>query len=964
MADADPFAKYVTAPTPAPDPFAKYAAKPGSGSFLDRASAVVEAVSAYAADNPVSNYIGQEIQSGIIDPALKLGHDVAEGYRHPPAPTLNPLPKLQQDATVAADTFNVAMSIPSAVAHATLMRPYGALVSALTGGKYQASQGEHDMGIALLGLGPEARGGVPIRAPAPHMVDAFTTAKAPKAVEAPGPAKPAPATDVAAPAEPAPAARPQAMPAAVEGTPEPTIAAPSGEEPPAPTGGPLSFVRPVEPKSFWADRKAEIDSKGWAGAIADWAEHGYTSLVAEQHPLVRATEQLRSGIEAATGKPVDLLPSEDPTKLARAGHDVFNIGHMDVMHGVHDYHGVEPTSPALADVVASVTQKGQRGDLDPPGALKQFNDYLTARRGVEEWDRYDRGEIPNEPLPVAAGGDRANLEMHIAQAEAANPRYVEMADAVNQYGRALWKKQLDAGLISRETYDGANNAREFYVPFKRAMDEGATIKGGGSSGEGSVAKGFEGSNRDVLGPMEALVNQTYEVARRIRQNDINLSLVNLGRQFDEVMAAKGVEAPNGLLERVKEPNRPMGISPDELKAMTNRNAPDDMIDTMFDEDAMHVWRPGRDQRQGPGGHLHLGGRQARGLGDQGPEWGADIFNAMTGVSKPVDDLIMRIGAAASATLRAGVTTNPEFMFTNFIRDQMSAWIVTDEGFIPGEGALGVADEVKGADVTRKYGLAGGISGGQAVAGVRERGDPGRHHGPAPQGLRRQVRPDAAGRTTERDPQARREITETGTRLQLFKRAYARAISRGDERARRHPRSRLHRARLHRLRPQRLAHGRHPQGGHLPERRIQGLDKTLRTVTANGAVGGRVALKDVLKPLFEDVPEPGCAPRCQGPAAGLQGVGEARASSRAFGLTLEALYHDDRSTRTSASTAARAPGSSSWATTGWRAEAVREGLPSNVAERAFEATTARTRARGAGWPRRRCRTSPCRPTTRC
>lgn len=1070
MADADPYAKYAPqAQSPADaDPYAKYAAKQPA----DPISLFTGFVKDRAAD--VGHWYGQFVDRQA---------EIAKLQDSP-----NPADRTQAARLADQNSFTDWIShVPDLVT-----RPIARNFARGKPGdpQYEADvdQMSGDFGMALGGALPIMHGMIgelPIRTPAPHMVDAFTTAKAPKPVEAPGAAKPAAAADVAPGPEPAPAARPQAggepfrvetpsyedmgvthrrfsveptdpavrnatndfgtgirgdvshdgavwqvrgsglppdsrgtgmgaamyeraaqaaaddgarlvsdqevtaeaantwealgrrgyevrrnpsaelkdgkwltpdkspvfevhggrpksIAATVETPAEPTIAAPAEGEPPAPTGGPLSFVRPVEPKSFWADRKAEIDGKGWAGAIADWAEHGYTALVAEQHPLVRATEQLRSDIEGATGKPVDLLPSEDPTKLARAGHDVFNIGHMDVMHGVHDYRGVEPTSPALADVVAAVTQKAQRGGLDPPGALKQFNDYLTARRGVEEWDRYGRGEIPNEPLPVASGGDRANLEMHIAQAEAANPHYVEMADSVNQYGRALWKKQLDAGLISRETYDGANNAREFYVPFKRAMDETATIKGSGASGEGSIAKGFGGSNRDVLGPMEALVNQTYEVARRIRQNDINLSLVNLGRQFEEVMAGKGVEAPNGLLERVKEPNRPMGLAPDELKAMTNRNAPDDLIDTMFDEDAMHVWRPGEINAKGRAiiYTWENGKRAAWEIKD--PEWGADIFNAMTGVSKPVDDLIMRVGAAASATLRAGVTTNPEFMFTNFLRDQMAAWIVTGDGFIPGEGALGVVDELGGADVSRRYNLAAGISGGQAVEAARSAAIQADIMSLRHKGFVAKYVPTLDDALHDQMNVIRKvasiaEVTETGTRLQLFKRAYARAIGEGMSE---------HDAILEAGFTARdyIDFGRN--GSRMAATRkvvtflnasIQGLDKTLRTVSANGAVGGRVALKDVLRPLFEDTPD------------GMR-TSDAKALRLAYsawtkmgviaglGLTLEAIYHDDPQYQ-NISEYGRA---SAWffkIGDKWMAvpKPFVEGLPSNIAERAFEAT---------------------------
>lgn len=118
-----------------------------------------------------ADYAKQEIQTGIVAPAQKLGHDVMQDYRTKTArigqPLPNPVEAVKQaagdfgrDLGIAADTAGVLMSPISTVAHAALQRPYGAAVSAATGGRYSAAQAEHDMGLALMALGPKgARAG-------------------------------------------------------------------------------------------------------------------------------------------------------------------------------------------------------------------------------------------------------------------------------------------------------------------------------------------------------------------------------------------------------------------------------------------------------------------------------------------------------------------------------------------------------------------------------------------------------------------------------------------------------------------------------------------------------------------------------------------------------------------------------------------------------------------------------------
>jgi hypothetical protein len=694
--------------------------------------------------------------------------------------------------------------------------------------------------------------------------------------------------------------------------------APEGEP------APLDFVHPMEKRPGPIESAAEtIKEKGIPGAVAQWMSKLYTGLVSEQHPLVRAVEQLRSGIEAETGKPLDINPSQDPRKLARGGFDTYNIGHMDVMHGVHPYRGTAPEGPALADVVSAVTARGVRNGRTPEAALKAFNDYLTARRGVEEWGRFEKGDLEEPPLPASKGGDRANLERHIAAAEAAHPEYLQMADDVNEYGRALWTKMFDAGLISRDTYVGANNARTFYVPFRRVMDESTTVRGGVNAGKTDAAKGFKGSERDVIGPIESLARQTYEVARRIRQNDINLGLVKMAEQLDKLLKRADPEATNGLLEKVPTPTRPITVSAEELQSKG--------FDALFGEESATIWRPGE---------LHDGGRPIIYAWRNGkreaweimdPEWGADIYNAMVGMSKPLDDIAMRMLSVFSSTLRAGITTNPEFLFTNFVRDQVANWILTDVGFVPGEGALGVLDEVKGTDTTRLYAASGGITGGQAVAGVRDAAVHADIMALRHKGFRATYLSSLEGALSLS------EITETGTRLQLFKRAFARAKAEGMGDAD---------AAIEAAFTARdvLDFGRN--GSRMAATRkvvtflnasIQGLDKAVRTAVGDPAsAAGRVGFRRALAPLFEAQPAGMRAEDATALRTGYK-LWAKVAVTAGLSLGLTALYADDPEFQ-NISEYSRA--TAWWFKIGdtWVAipKPYELGVPANVAERAYEA----------------------------
>jgi hypothetical protein len=83
------------------------------------------------------------------------------------------------------------------------------------------------------------------------------------------------------------------------------------------------------------------------------------------------------------------------------------------------------------------------------------------------------------------------------------------------------------------------------------------------------------------------------------------------------------------------------------------------------------------------------------------------------------DMWINTVAKPAAVLRAGITTSPDFLIANYLRDQMSAFVLT-EGYVPfWSGARGMVDEVAQRQMGRIYSLVGGIAGGSNVAALRE-----------------------------------------------------------------------------------------------------------------------------------------------------------------------------------------------------------------------------------------------------
>lgn len=699
----------------------------------------------------------------------------------------------------------------------------------------------------------------------------------------------------------------------------------------------FAIVQPVARDTPLRDALARVREGELPQMIGDWMARRYTDVVAEQHPLVRMVERVRSQTEAVTGKPIDIAPGDDPRMLARGRYDWTSIGHQDLLHGVHGYRELTPSTPALADVVSAVAVRAKRAGEAPEAAIQRFNEYMVARRASAEWDRHARGELKDAPVAKS----KAEADGFIEHIDKADPEFRKLSDAVNEFAAGQLKKDLDAGFITRATYSAAMKNRNFYVPLRRVMDDAKPSARASGKNKGKAVQRFEGSQRDVVDPISVLIQRAYRQAQRVRQNEVNLALVKMAETLERVRAAAGdVDPSNGWIRKI-DVSKKVTVDATEVgkaaarrgKTKAERDAIAADVEDLLDGEGVDVWRPGEINDAGrPILYVWRGGkREAWEVIDE--EWGRDVFEAVGGMSKPMSDMFTNLVAVPTTVLSQAITRDPSFMLANFVRDQVSSWISSDVGFIPGEGALGVRDELRQADITRLYGVAGGISGGAQTASLGDVFAKADTLALAKRGVRAKYFSSLGGLL------ATSEITETGTRVQVFKRAFERARVAGHT-----DYDSLIQASF--TARDIMDFGRTGSKVHTVRRLVtflnayaQGLDKTLRTITADGGVGGRVALRDAIRPLFGMKVEPGTM-RAED-AAALKLAGRAwtkMAALATFGLALTALNHDDPDYQ-QANERTRA---THWVIP-WGDNLVRVPKPfeqaflSNIVERGFEAT---------------------------
>ncbi|RUW38967.1 hypothetical protein EN739_12055 [Mesorhizobium sp. M2A.F.Ca.ET.017.03.2.1] len=486
------------------------------------------------------------------------------------------------------------------------------------------------------------------------------------------------------------------------------------------TAAVASTIVSAKRKGWVGKTSADLKKQGVAGTIHDVLQRIYTFAFDDLNPLARAVKELQAVHIANKGKPMDINVSSDAYKLARMSRGAYSAGHMDVMYGVAPYRGTHPESPSLRDAIVEATGKPNALSGWDADKVRDFGSYLWSRRALGEWERFRAGEIPNPPDKLTHGDHLQN----VAELAKANPQFVSAADKVHEFGRALWKKKFDAGLIDQVTYEDGLKIVD-YVPGLRdfSSDTDAKVPGGRSKGKtakGGFASRFRGSKRDVINPLESMAADAYETAMAIARNDVVKALDRLA-----LTAGQGAGA---IAERIpaKEMKATM-VDPLEAVETAARNAglakPDimmlrDSVESAIGDEKAAIFRPAIINDKGePIVFFRDGGKlQALRLADG--KFGKAMYGTLAAMSQHEKNFWLELVAVPARILRMGITTAFEFVGANFVRDQAMAAILYGKPLQRlGRSLQGAADDLLGSDTARLYSRVGGLSGGQETASL-------------------------------------------------------------------------------------------------------------------------------------------------------------------------------------------------------------------------------------------------------
>ncbi|GJC03746.1 hypothetical protein KAM385_07750 [Aeromonas hydrophila] len=222
-------------------------------------------------------------------------------------------------------------------------------------------------------------------------------------------------------------------------------------------------------------------------------------------------------------------------------------------------------------------------------------------------------------------------------------KFMEAKARWNRLNAATLDLAQEAGLFTKEAR--AEFESEWYIPFFRESDDGdviAPFKPKGIANQNAGIKKLKGGEANTNDLLENIFTSTSKL--------IDASMKNMAAQKTVWNLAD-----TGIIEVVAKPNMM------DWRALKNGK---DLITVKLEgEDYMiRVDDP-------------------------------DLYRAMTFFDRQPFGTMVNVAAKAKRLLTAGVTASPEFMLRNFLRDSLSSWAISKDGFKP------VIDSIKGVKKT-------------------------------------------------------------------------------------------------------------------------------------------------------------------------------------------------------------------------------------------------------------------------
>ena len=395
--------------------------------------------------------------------------------------------------------------------------------------------------------------------------------------------------------------------------------------------------------------------------LKETAHKTYTDLVDKFHPINQATEILKANKE--------FLPADqNPYILSRQSVDAKAKAKHFFENGTLDFKTREVKNKSLTSTLEKVDN------------LDEFKAYLISKRVIE---KHSQGKT--------TGFDVESANAVVKQGK----RYEKLSKEIAQFQDDVLTYVKDAGIISEKSVENMRAMNQDYIPFKRIRE---TVEGASevSAGKAGALKKFKGSELSIQDPITSIVENTIELLQMAENNRPKVKLVELANKLEG----------QTLIEKVKEPMRPVKISDEKLNQFLREQGLDDASIPNLDpliaftkmsktlaKDEFQVYRDGKREvykTKDPA----LAEAMTRLDGDAGSQ-----------------NVLFKLANGVTRLKKFGITFTPDFILRNAMRDMMSSAVFTKSwAFHPIEMVQAMGDIVKKNDNYYRWLRSGGANG--------------------------------------------------------------------------------------------------------------------------------------------------------------------------------------------------------------------------------------------------------------
>ena len=405
-----------------------------------------------------------------------------------------------------------------------------------------------------------------------------------------------------------------------------------------PETGAISWApKPPPPKGSLEEAQQSIASKLSIGQPAPRRPMSlsrlYTAVFDKLFPISEAT-------------PGGLATSANPYRLSRllAG-EAGRIEHF-LSRGTIDYATGEVNGASLEEVLAPV-----KDDLD------NFRIFAASAYGLEL-----------EARGITTGLDLAAMR-HVVREGIS--KYEPALTGLVNYQNRVAAYLRDAGVLSPQGYDAMTQNNMLHVPLQRVMEENYQQGiGGGSLQARNPIHRAEGSERQIIDPIESVIRNTALMVTMADRNEAGRALIDMLTAQSEI----GI-GPRKPIEAIELPPDPELDA--ALRSYLQRNGIEDPAGLL---DLLHAAA----SPPGETGTVSI----FRGGIRHSYEVDPDLARAWKGLDAQSAGLMEKILRPFASTLRAGAVLTPDFALRHTVRDFLYAVTTSPGLFTPADMARG------------------------------------------------------------------------------------------------------------------------------------------------------------------------------------------------------------------------------------------------------------------------------------